>query len=221
MAGSSVAMMWLYPLADSTALRWLVLRRAGELPASDDEHWQDVRHHMERIEWGGYELIRLPYTRAQRTAYEGRGLPQDKPNSWTWQMTKSTYQGHERRIRSAVSAMRKTGSRVRLDQALHSLTRAPGFRRVREQVFALRKFANEQLMRARLPAEVWGPMPPYLRARKCREYPLSVVVARVKRGEPSWFPPAPRGTASGVITSAGYRQESSHAAATDATQDNT
>lgn len=188
MAGRSVALMRLYPEADATTLRWIIMRRKGALPANDSEQWQDAHHHRGRIEWGGYELIRLPYTRAQRDAYAARSLAIDKANSWTWRMTQSTYQGHERRIRSGVAALKKTGSTARLDQALYSLARAPGFRRVRDQVFALRRYAGEQLRRARLPPKDWGAMPLYMRLRSCRTYPLSTLVTRVGRGEANWFP---------------------------------
>lgn len=197
--GRSVALMWLYPQADSTSLAWLVLRRPGEID-EDGEHWCDAHDHRERITWSGYELLRRPYTSAEKALYARHGNTAGRSYSWTWQMTRDTYQGNQRRIRSGVAAVKKNGSRMRLDQALQSLQNAPGFRAVRTQVLLLRRYTDEQLGRARLPKEKWPVMPPYLRARRSASYPLSALITRVQAGEASWFPPPARGTPSGIST---------------------
>jgi hypothetical protein len=205
--GQSVMQMFMYPVESSTALDWFILRTPGVLPKDCRENWQPIKP---RLEWRGYELRELPLTRVERAKFAARRTMPTA--SWTWAMTRVTFEGWTKRIRSAINRERKSGgaNTEAFRQVVFSLGRVPGFRLCRRQVQTLRRYVQMQRRRLHLPPHEWGGPVWYMQARRCASYPLSVLVARAAKGEVSWFPPQARGASSGIMTETGYRDSETH-----------
>lgn len=198
--GEATFRFFLYPQFEGGFLDWFLLRTDGTHPSMDSEQWRRVDDARSRIIWRGYELIQLPYTKAQRDAFKASGR-QVGTKSWTWQMSAEYETYLRKRIRSAVGQEKASNGRnlQLFSQVLHALNRAPCHRGVRSQIYDLRKYVNQCRRRAGLASYDFGIPIPWMGGRKCREYPLSVLVFRVLNGEETWFPPATRGTARGVF----------------------
>jgi len=107
---------------------WL-LATEGEGLIHELENLKDVRIKRERIEYTGYELVKVP-------------KKESKP-AWTWRMTSENFEAWQERIKTAV--VRFNDDLVR--QALHSLKATPKFSGSRQQVFKLEAFAKTQYKR--------------------------------------------------------------------------
>lgn len=166
----------MYPIASSTSLRWVLLSTDGdgEIHRREKLHRTDCK---ERLEWRGYELVRL--------TFKSRSKP-----SWTWRMTADEVDAWKSRFVRAA----KTENIVLMQQAVWSLYRAPGFAGVRQQVGHLMKFARTAWKSAGRRAAFPSPPPKlfYLRKRSKEQQSLSALVRRVARGGASWFGTAKR-----------------------------
>jgi len=207
-AGGAKFLLFLYPRAHTTEFDWFILKTPGTHPNLPGDTWAPIK--KPRLAWAGYELAELPYTRGERENWLER-KPNLSTSSWTWCMSADTLVGWKKRIRSALNHLKKSPRKndQRFRQVLHSLSHVPGFRVARRQVFELRCYTNDQRHRLKLGRHEWSTPIPYLRARACTEYPLSLLVARSLRGEADWFPAPSRGTPSGIFTPHGYRKEES------------
>lgn len=198
--GECTFSLHLYPADETDSIEWILLRTGGDHPKLDSEQWRCLRTAGERLEFFGFELIELSYTHREieQQKAKGRSL---RPTSWTWQMTQAKYEGFKKRIRSAVARLKNTKGKNTLlyEQVCFSISRCPGFRRVSDQVWGLRGYINECRRRVQMGPDVFPPVVP-LRKRRCAEYPLSVLAERWRAGESSFFPPAARGTSSGIVT---------------------
>eukprot|EP00456_Euglypha_rotunda_P028196 TRINITY_DN22394_c0_g1_i2.p1 TRINITY_DN22394_c0_g1~~TRINITY_DN22394_c0_g1_i2.p1 ORF type:complete len:279 (-),score=24.67 TRINITY_DN22394_c0_g1_i2:632-1468(-) len=203
-AGGARFALFLYPRSDSTALDWFLFKTPGQHPNLALERWRSIKN--PRLEWRGYELVELPYTKAERANWITRN-PGLGTSSMTWCMSDDTMRGWRKRIRSSLNHAKKspTGNDQLFRQALQSLAGVPGHRVCRRQVFELRQYINDQRRRLKLAPHEWSAPIPYLGARRCTEYPLSMLVTRSVRGEATWFPVPDRGNPSGLSQKLGYR----------------
>lgn len=197
-AGRSTFRLVMFPDPHSTDLFWWLLRTPGEHPLASLEDWRDARRHYVHWPWL-YELVQLPVSVAHRRKLQGVKKRQIKPVGWTWRFDAAEVHRLKEMIRHVAQFKDD-----RLEQIVHGLCAAPGFRGVRQHVIELLGYIRDQCRRRDRPPP---PMPITIRwvgaYRSVKTYPLSTLVRRVQRGRVSWFPSGP-GNAQEVGTSSDH-----------------
>lgn len=169
--GECNAYLVLYPKPDATALRWWLLATDGQGEIRRREKMTPLGSKATRLEWRGYELVRLTFKMR-------------KKSSWTWRMTQAEVEGWHARLKRAGSSQNP----ILMEQAIHSLYRAPGFAGIRQQIGYLMTVAREEWKAghaAQLPKTPSRLL--YLRKRIKEQQPLSALVRRASRSNASWF----------------------------------
>lgn len=111
---------------------WLLLVTEGIGTVNDEESLMDLRQGKSRLQWLGYELLRLP--KRDGTA-------------WTWRRPKAAMQEWHALLESAFTFRRYH----QIPEILTCLARQPGFAGVRSQTQALFQYAYQQGYRKPLP----------------------------------------------------------------------
>ena len=119
--GNAVLLLWEGQGEFKSRIHFVLMVTSKLHPAHDSEQLQDVR--LNRIQVEGYELLELPR------------VGKDHP-SWTWRMTKETYQKWEFRIEQVT----KSRNPKQASAAFYSLYKSPGFAGIRSQVGHLVKY---------------------------------------------------------------------------------
>jgi hypothetical protein len=179
-AGEANALLFMYPLLDSTELLWWVLRTGPD----DQERWCNVADRSGRLCWGSeYELIRETVPREVRRKYAAVDRKIGEL-TWTWRMTPETFTTWKHRIRKAAAVLRHDESEWR--QMVWSLDRVPGFRGVRTQVCILHRYARlAHLRQTRRPYD-WEGAPRWVQPRRGNSYPLSEIVSGIGMRGSCW-----------------------------------
>lgn len=171
----------LFPSPGKTDLSFWLLRTDGSHPLLSTERWRDAR--SDHIQWPFlYELRQIPVSPSLRERYaRSDGKYRINPVTWTWRFRRDEMD----RIRANVRHWTQHQDE-RLPQLIRGLARSPGFRAIRADVFALYRHIATQCERRNRPIPDF-PAQPWVRGRRYRTFPLSLIVSRVGRGE-TWFP---------------------------------
>ncbi|WP_282611023.1 hypothetical protein [Pelagibius sp. Alg239-R121] len=166
--GEANARLFLYPGSDSLTYDFWFLLTEGEHPALSEEKLRRADHKRSRILFQDqYEAICLP---------AASSVPR-----WTWRLTQKQYRGYEEWIENTIRHAKDDSEAKAVIRSLQSL---PGFRGIRQQVFALRKhFIREW---GRIKGEEACPitdrMQGYLRYQSYKTVPIELVNARMAEG---------------------------------------
>ncbi len=166
--GKANTFLYMYPIKNSTKFLWWILVTEGKGDIVDKERLISIYDKSQRLTWAGdYELITVPRENAKPAV--------------TWRMTRKCYQSWNDRIRQAIRARYNNDLS---QQALWSLSRAPGFSGIRDQVKRLQKTYAGEWKRTRRNTEDMPKIKPigYLRMQTADKYPLSVISRRIKMG---------------------------------------
>jgi hypothetical protein len=129
--GLANTLLVMYWPAGTVTVHWLLLATPGSGLISEREKLLDVTG-KPRLQWLGYELVR----------YGARGVTR-----WTWRRPKAAMADWYALLGEHLKR-RDTGA---LADSLAAIARQPGFHGVREQSFALCRFAREHGYREELP----------------------------------------------------------------------
>ena len=161
--GNAQLLLW-QPEPPSGPLAWWLLITDGDHPAHTLEKLRDAHGKNGRIQCTGYELVQL--TRAGQVA-----------PSWTWRMSKETYEAWRTRILQAVRA--RTDEKLR--QSWQSLYRVPGFSGNRRQVGKLVALMRAEWARSRAePFPMGRSRLGYIQRLETVYQPLSTVLWRAR-----------------------------------------
>jgi hypothetical protein len=139
-AGEPVA-RWIGYLDEKTGdVCWVLFYWPGDKVCTE-EKWRQTG--KDRIEHGGYEVVRL--TR-----------PGAKAPAWTWRYTREQYQS----LRDEIIRAIRTRQDALLEQRIHSLARTPGFAGSRVQVKKLWQLVRDEWKRSRKKTETPPAIPP-------------------------------------------------------------
>lgn len=131
--GRANARWYLFGRAEESELRWWLVATAGTGLIHDREQLHDARDRSTRIRVADeYELLPLTKPRNQ-----GGGT------TWTWRMTRETQRTWRDRVLAAARARSSREMRV----AMYSLSRTPGYSRIRRQVGSLVAVARTEWRR--------------------------------------------------------------------------
>ena len=175
----------LWPIANSTKLKWWLLRTEGTHDLLSLERWIDAR--QKRIEWvWGYELLQTPVDPKLRSRYKrNNGRFAIRSCTWTWRLRKPVREQLRASIRHCVQF-----DDDRLRHIVRSLQLAPGFRQVRADVFSLYAYIGSQSAKRNRPPPELPKTIRWVASKKHTTIPLSALVRRKMRGCEYWFPTA-------------------------------
>lgn len=128
--GNARLLLW-QQNAPQGVVSFVLLVSQGDHAARTLERLCDMRARDQRIELRGYELVQHQRRDSRRNA------------SWTWRMTRATYDGWRQRILDVA----RRGDMVGLRQAWFSLHSVPGFGGARSQVRVLVRLFRAEVRR--------------------------------------------------------------------------
>lgn len=191
-AGRANAFFLIHPTYRGPDFQWWLMLTAGDHPQKHTEKlWNNVRLRRQHlVAFGQYESVRLHPDRSKIRGLDEGGRsrkidPQNPP--WTWRLVDAEYETYQTKIRNAVR--RKRDSKAHLIGVFVELSRLPGFREIRGQVYDLRSFAAEEWGRIKAAGEPLPDLPPvgwWVRMQKAPMIPLEVVAGRLLQGLPPY-----------------------------------
>lgn len=174
----------LFPLPLSTDLVIWVFRSDGNHPLLATERWLDARVTPIRWPWL-YELRRLPVPPKLRSRYIRKdGHCAINATTWTWRIHREELDRMRQNIRHWTQRHDE-----RLPKLIKGLSYAPGFRGIRDDIYALHQYIRAQA-KARGMQTPELPARPWVRGARTSTVPLSRLLQRVRRGASTWFPEA-------------------------------
>lgn len=163
------AFLYLYPQKDSELFLWWLLATEGDGLVHEEEKLRSIFSKHQRLDWyNDYELAILPKENSKHTV--------------TWRMTRMCYRAWNDRIRKSI---RQKYTDDQAKQAAWSLSRAPGFSGIREQVKRLHGIYRAEWKRTRRDTDVMPALSSigYVRGLKSDGIALSIVVNRIKNNK--------------------------------------
>lgn len=175
----------LYPLAGRNDLQFWLLRTDGEHPLLRTQQWRDAR--TDPILWPFlYELRQVPVPPKHHERFRRKdGGVAIRPVTWSWRIQREEMDRLRACIRHWVQHRDE-----RLRRLIRGLGLPPGFRAVRDDVHALQQYIARQCHKRNVAVPMFpGRRGLFLRkGRRFTTFPLSRLVARIRRGASAWFP---------------------------------
>tara|TARA_R110001592_G_scaffold360416_1_gene668747 strand:+ start:95 stop:826 length:732 start_codon:yes stop_codon:yes gene_type:complete len=166
--GEANGFLYLFPKKNSDNFHWWLMATEGTGDIHNSEKLIKIFDKHNRLNWNNdYELLLVPKINGK--------------HSISWRMTRKCYQEWNDRIRKSI---RQRYNDDKAKQAIWSLSRAPGFSGIREQVKNLYKLYAGEWKRSRKQTGEAPKLPPigYVRGLKSETIPLSLMVSRLKKG---------------------------------------
>jgi len=181
----------LYPNPGRTDFKFWLLRTDGEHPLLSTQRWRDAR--TDPILWPFlYELRQVPVPPKHRERFRRKdGQVAIRPVTWSWRFQRAEMD----RLRSCIRHWVQHRDE-RLRRLIRGLGLAPGFRAVRDDVYVLQQYIARQCQKRNVPVPAFPGRRGLLlgKGRSFTTFPLSQLVARIRRGASAWFPSTSKST---------------------------